>query len=67
MNVSIYQMCFDLIHTYIYGGVELTSDMSLVATILSTAACVFCFALPFLIVTWFVKGISGGFFGGFFR
>lgn len=47
---SIYQNCFDLIHTYIYGGVELTSDMSLVATMLATAACVFCFALPFLVV-----------------
>lgn len=47
---SIYQSCFDLIHTYIYGGVDLTSDMSLICTLVSTIACLFLFSLPFLIV-----------------
>lgn len=47
---SIYQSCFDLIQTYIYGGVELTSDMNLVCTLMATIACIFCFALPFLLV-----------------
>lgn len=50
MPESIYQSCFDLIHTHIYGGVALTSDMNLVCTALATAACIFCFALPFVIV-----------------
>ena len=57
--MSIYQDCFDLIQQYIYGGVELTSDMSLVATTLSTTACVFVFALPFLVVWKVIKLIVG--------
>lgn len=48
--MSIYQSIFDLIQQHIYGGVELTADMNLVTTLLSTTACVFCFTLPFLIV-----------------
>lgn len=48
--MSMYQSCFDLIHTHIYGGVTLTSDMNLVCTLVATAACIFCFAIPFLIV-----------------
>lgn len=47
---SIYQSCFDLIHTHIYGAVELSSDMNLVCTLIATAACIFLFALPFIIV-----------------
>lgn len=58
---SIYQSCFDLVHTYIYGGVELTSDMSLVATLISTIACLFCFALPFIVVWWFISLIVNSF------
>lgn len=58
---SIYQSCFDLIHTHIYGAVELTSDMNLVCTLISTTACIFLFALPFLIVVWFVSSIASGF------
>lgn len=50
MTVSVYQSCFDLIHTYIYGGVTLTSDMNLVCTLIATLACLFVFALPFIIV-----------------
>lgn len=57
---SIYQSCFDLIHTYIYGGLELTSDMSLVCTLLSTIACIFCFALPFIVVWKVISFITGG-------
>lgn len=47
---SIYQSCFNLIHQYIYGAAELTSDMNLVCTLLASAACIFCFALPFIVV-----------------
>lgn len=57
--MSIYQSIFDLIHTYVYGGVTLTSDMSLVCTLVSTCACLFCVALPFLIVWKVIKLICG--------
>lgn len=57
--MSVYQSCFDLIHTYIYGGVTLTSDMSLICTLLSTIACVFVFAVPFIIVWRFVSMFTG--------
>lgn len=46
----MYQNLFDLIHTYIYGGVELTSDMSLICTLISTIGCVFLVSLPFIVV-----------------
>lgn len=59
MGYSVYQSCFDLIHTYIYGGVELTSDMSLVCTLLATCASIFCFALPFVVVWMFLSLIVG--------
>lgn len=50
MTESVYQSCFDLIHTYIYGGAAMTSDMNLVCTAIATIACLFVFALPFLVV-----------------
>lgn len=59
--MSVYQSCFDLIHTYIYGGVELTSDMNLVATLIATIACIFCFSLPFLVVWLIIKLIISPF------
>lgn len=46
----MYQNLYDLIHQYIYGGVTMTADMELTATIISTIGCVFLFALPFMIV-----------------
>lgn len=61
MEVSIYQECFDLIHQFIYGGVDLTSDMNLVCTLVATAACLFCFALPFVVVYIFIKAIASTF------
>lgn len=57
--MSIYQSCYDLIQTYIYGGVELTSDMSLVCTLVSTCACLFCFALPFILVFLVISKLLG--------
>lgn len=53
--MSVYQSCFDLVVQYIYGGVELTSDMNLVATLIATIASVFLFALPFILVIMFIK------------
>lgn len=56
---GIYQSIFDLIHTYIYGGVEMSADMNLVCTLLATICCIYFFALPFLVV-WFLIKLIGG-------
>ncbi len=47
---SIYQSLFDLIHTHIYGGVTLTSDMNLVCTLIATIGCIAFVAIPFFVV-----------------
>lgn len=57
--MSIYQALFDLIHSYIYGGVTLTSDMSLVCTLVSTIGCIFLVSLPFVIVYKVISFITG--------
>lgn len=57
--MSVYQSCFDLVVTHIYGGVELTSDMNLVATLIATIASVFCFAIPFIVVYLFIRLLVG--------
>lgn len=48
--MSIYQNIYDLIVTYIYGGVTLSAQMELVTVTLATIGCVFVFALPFVLV-----------------
>lgn len=48
--MSMYQSLFDLIHIHIYGGIELTSDMNLVCTLIATMGCIFVVAIPFLVV-----------------
>lgn len=58
--MGIYQSIFDLIHQYIYGGVELSADMNLVATLIATAGCIFIIAIPFLTVWKVIELISGG-------
>ena len=58
--MGIYQSCYDLVAQYIYGGVQLTSDMSLVATIIATMASVGIFALPFVVVAFVIKLVIGG-------
>lgn len=50
MNLSIYQSLFDLIHTHIYGGVELTPDMNLVCTLISTIGVLLVIGIPFFVV-----------------
>ena len=57
--MSIYQNIYDLIVQYIYGGVQLTSDMELVTVTLATMACIFVFALPFLVVWKVIRMILG--------
>ena len=57
METGIYFTIYELLQTYIYGveTAALTSDMSLVLTLLATAACIFCIALPFLPALWLVS------------
>lgn len=58
--MGIYQELYTLIHQYIYGGVELTADMSLICTLVSTVGCLFILAIPFIIVWLVIKLILGG-------
>lgn len=53
MYLQIYQLFIDTV----YGGLTLTPDMTLTATIISTTACVFCFALPFIVVWRFIRAV----------
>lgn len=57
--MNIYQDIFDIVKQYIFGGVELTANMDLVAITLSTIGCVFVFALPFVIVWRVIKMLMG--------
>lgn len=59
VSTGIYQSLFNLIHEYVYGNVELTSDMNLVCTLLSTLGALFLVALPFLLVWNVIKLING--------
>lgn len=56
--MSIYQNLFDLIHTYVYGGVELTPFMELTNTLVSTMGCLFLVALPFMIVYFVIRFLT---------
>lgn len=46
----MYQNLYELIQTSIYGTMELTGDMELTLTIMSTLGCVFLISLPFLLI-----------------
>lgn len=56
---GIYQMAYDLFHTYIYGGVAMTTEMELTTVFLSTLACLFVVAMPFWVVIKITKMIVG--------
>lgn len=57
--MGIYQGIYDLVHQYVYGGIQLTTDMELVATLISTCGSIFLVALPFTIVWKIIKMIMG--------
>ena len=58
--MSIYQSLYDLINTYIFGGLIATgSYQELVAILFSTLGCVFLISLPFMVVWKVVKTILG--------
>lgn len=48
--MSIYQTIYDLIETYIFTSVEVGTYQELICIALSSCACIFLIALPFLIV-----------------
>lgn len=49
--MNLYQTCFDLINQYIYGNTVVAGTyQELVCIIASTAAVLFLFSLPFLLV-----------------
>lgn len=54
--MNIYQSALDLIATYVYGGtLTAGSPEELTAVILATCGCVFCVALPFIVVFKFIQ------------
>lgn len=59
--MSIYQSIYDLINTYIFGGlIETGTYTELVTILLSTTACIFVFAIPFIIVWKVITFVTGG-------
>lgn len=57
--MSLYQSLFDLIHSFVYGGVDLTADMNLVCTLVATIGVLFCVFIPFMIVYKVICFITG--------
>lgn len=58
---NIYQTIYDLVATYIFGGsVDVGTNQELVTMLLATCACIFVFALPFVVVWKVMKLIIGG-------
>lgn len=67
MPMGIYQAIYDLIATYIYGGVALTPSMILVNTTVSTIGCLFILAIPFIVTYFVIRLVCSAFermFGG---
>lgn len=55
---GIFITLYSLLHQYLYGlATELTPDMSLTLTLLSTIGSVFVVALPFLVVWKVVRNL----------
>lgn len=48
--MSIYQSIYDIIVTYIFGGLELTATQTLVTELFSVGACFGLLCIPFLVV-----------------
>lgn len=55
----MYQTIYDLIMSAFFQGVTVSGWIELVCTILSTAAIVFAFAVPFIVVFKVIKLICG--------
>lgn len=59
--MSIYQNLYDIIQTYIFGGVtELGSNQELVCMLVSTIGSIFLISIPFLVVYFVIRLILRG-------
>ena len=56
---GIYQTCYDLIAQYVYGSVTVGSYQELVCILVSTCACLFVVALPFVLVWRVIRMLAG--------
>lgn len=68
--MNLFQVLYDLIVQYIFAGQGLTDAgiladqmQHLVATLVATAGWLFCIAVPFILVFWFIKVITTAFGG----
>lgn len=57
--MNIYQDIYNIVQQYIFGGVDLTASMDLVAITLSSIGCIFVFSLPFVIVWRIIRMFMG--------
>lgn len=59
--MNIYQILYDLLVTYVYGGsIVVGSYQELVAILFSTIGCLFVVALPFIIVYMVIRFLTRG-------
>lgn len=59
--MSIYDSLYDLIQTYIFGGVaELGSNQELVCMLTSTIGSIFLISIPFVVVYFIIRLIIRG-------
>lgn len=55
-STNIYQTCYDLINTYVFGGTVVANTyQDLICIAFSAAACIFLMSLPFLLVWIIIK------------
>lgn len=57
--MNLYQDLFELIQTYLFGGVELSAHQDLVAVTLATIGVLFVFSIPFVVIWRVIKLITG--------
>lgn len=55
----MYKSIYDLIISAFFEGATITGWIELVCTVLATAAIVFCFSVPFIVVIKVIKLICG--------
>lgn len=59
-KMGIYQNLYNIIQTYIYGGIEITPNIDLVCTLVATIGSVFVVSIPFMVVWFVIRLITGG-------
>lgn len=60
--INLYQTCYDMLNQYIFGNsIVANTYPDLVVTLFSVTACLFCMAIPFIVVYAGIKLICWGF------